>query len=363
MSTKSESLPKTKRPSLFQRGLGHVMNGVGYMIPVVMGGGILLAISFIVDDASIDPTSVGTNTELARLFNAIGVAAFSFMLPILAAFIGHSIAGNAAIVVGLTGGYLAVAGGSGFLGALFAGFLAGGIILLLRQAVRWLPDTFDGIKTMLIYPVFGVLLIGLSMQFLINPPGHGINEALTSLLNSMSGASVILLGAIVGAMMSVDMGGPVNKTAYLAATAALATGEYSMMAAVMVGGMVPPLVSAVSTTIAKKKFTQEERQRGITNYVMGGSFISEGAIPFAAADPLRFIPACIVGSAAGGALSMAFGCSVMAPAGGLWVVALVTNPLGWVASIVAGVAVATAIYVPLKKAPTVTEPQTDSLAQ
>ena len=301
----------------------HLMNGVSHMLPFVVGGGILIAIAFLIDGLCIDLNALsaaeranfGTITPIAATFKTIGGVAFGFMLPILAGFIAMSIADRPGLVAGFVGGAIAANGTSGFLGALAAGFLAGFIVNLIKKVCEKLPDSLEGIKQVLLYPVFGVLLMGLSMTFIIEPIVGVINTGLNNGLGSLSGMNAVLLGAILGGMMSIDMGGPFNKAAYVFGTASIAAGNYNIMAAVMVGGMVAPCAIALATLLFKNKFTVEERKSGPTNFVMGLSFITEGAIPFAASDPLHVLPACIVGSALAGALSMAFNCTLMAPHG------------------------------------------------
>ena len=327
----------------------HLMNGVSHMLPFVIGGGILIALAFLFDDYSIDPSNFGMNTPFAAFLKTVGDTAFGFMLPILAGFIAMSIGDRPALAVGFVGGALANAGGSGFLGALAAGFIAGYLILLLKKIFDKLPQSLEGIKPVLLYPFFGVLLIGAIIVFLINPPVGALNTMITNGLNAMGGTSKVLLGVILGGMMSVDMGGPVNKAAYVFGTASLASGNFDIMAAVMAGGMVPPLAIALCTTFFKNRFTQKDRQSGLTNYIMGLSFISEGAIPFAAADPLRVLPSCIIGSAVAGGLSMFFGCALRAPHGGVFVIPVISNPLGYIIAIVVGSVVGMAILAVLKK--------------
>ncbi|MCI5892380.1 MAG: fructose-specific PTS transporter subunit EIIC [Clostridiales bacterium] len=340
----------------------HLMNGVSHMLPFVVGGGILIALAFLFDDYAIDPSNFGKNTPFAALLKTIGEQAFGFMLPILAGFIAMSIADRPGLAVGFVGGALAVAGttfasltnpdatavSAGFLGALFAGFVGGYITLGLEKACSKLPDALEGIKPVLIYPLIGILLMGLVM-FLFNPIIAGLNTLLNNGLRAMNGASKIVLGMVLGGMMSIDMGGPFNKAAYVFGTAAIAEGNYDIMAAVMVGGMVPPIAIALCTTFFKNRFTPNERKSGMVNYIMGLCFISEGAIPYAASDPLRVIPSCIVGSAVSGALSMAFGCTLMAPHGGIFVFPVVGNVLGYIVSLVAGSVVGMALLAILKK--------------
>ena len=339
----------------------HLMNGVSHMLPFVVGGGILIALAFLLDDYSINPANFGSNTPVARVFKEIGGVAFGFMLPILAGFIAMSIADRPGLVVGFVGGAIASAGTSflslngsadpvsaGFLGALLAGFVGGYFVLLLKKATEKMPRAMDGIRPMLIYPLIGTLFIGLFM-FLINPIMGAINTWIANLLNSMGGTSKVLLGIVLGGMMSVDMGGPINKAAYVFGVAALGSGQYDVMAAVMVGGMVPPIVIALSTTFFPKKWTKEERNNGFVNYIMGLCFISEGAIPYAAADPIRVIPSCIVGSAISGALSMLFGCTLMAPHGGVFVFPTVGNPFLYIIALLVGSAVGALLLTVLKK--------------
>ena len=335
----------------------HLMNGVSHMLPFVVGGGILIAIAFLIDGLCVDLNALsaaeranfGTITPIAATFKTIGGVAFGFMLPILAGFIAMSIADRPGLVAGFVGGAIAANGTSGFLGALAAGFLAGFIVNLIKKVCVKLPDSLEGIKPVLLYPVFGVLLMGLSMTFIIEPIVGVINTGLNNGLGSLSGMNAVLLGAILGGMMSIDMGGPFNKAAYVFGTASIAAGNYNIMAAVMVGGMVAPCAIALATLLFKNKFTVEERKSGPTNFVMGLSFITEGAIPFAASDPLHVLPACIVGSALAGALSMAFNCTLMAPHGGIFVFPVVGNPIMYVVALVAGTIVGAILLGILKK--------------
>ena len=335
----------------------HLMNGVSHMLPFVIGGGILIAIAFLIDGFAVDLNSLpfeersnfGTITPLAAMFKSIGGVAFGFMLPILAGFIAMSIADRPGLAVGFVGGAIAANGTSGFLGALVAGFVAGYLVRLLKKLCEKLPEGLEGIKPMLLYPVIGIFLIGVIMTYVVEPPIGALNVMINNGLNSMNGAKAILLGALLGGMMSVDMGGPVNKAAYVFGTASIAAGNYNIMAAVMVGGMVPPLAIALATMFFKNKFTEEERKAGPTNIVMGLSFISEGAIPFAASDPLRVLPSCIIGSAVAGALSMAFGCTLMAPHGGIFVFLTVGHPLLYLISLAVGSVVGCVILGLLKK--------------
>ena len=327
----------------------HLMNGVSHMLPFVVGGGIMIALAFLLDDYTIDPANFGMNTPVAAFFKTVGGAAFGYMLPILAGFIAMSIADRPGLAVGFAGGVLAMNGtnfaglaagqttgvSGGFLAALLAGFAAGYIVQFLKKITDKLPASLNGIRPMLIYPLGGILIVGAVMCG-INPAMGIINNAVADWLNALGGSSRVLLGAIVAGMMSVDMGGPVNKAAYVFGTAALASGNYEVMAAVMVGGMVPPIAIALSTTFCPKKWTPDERRNGIVNYVMGLCFVSEGAIPYAAADPLRVLPSCIVGSAVSGALSMLFGCALRAPHGGIFVFPVVDHPLLYVAALAVG---------------------------
>ena len=337
----------------------HLMNGVSHMLPFVIGGGILIALAFLFDDYSIDPSNFGKNTPLAAYLKTIGEQAFGMMLPILAGFIAMSIADRPGLAVGLVAGMIAKMGATfanpaggdvnaGFLGALFAGFVGGKIVVGLRKLFSKLPKSLEGIKPVLLYPVIGIFLAAVVTTF-INPYMGMINDGLTHFLNGMGGASRIVLGMVLGGMMSIDMGGPFNKAAYVFGTAQLAEGNFEVMAAVMAGGMVPPIAIALCTTFFKKKFTAKDRQSGIVNYVMGLSFITEGAIPFAAQDPLRVIPSCIIGSALAGGLSMAFGCTLRAPHGGIFVLPTIGNPFMYLAAVVAGAAVGCIILGFLKK--------------
>ena len=335
----------------------HLMNGVSHMLPFVVGGGILIAIAFLIDGFSVDLNSLpaeqranfGTITQAAALFKGIGGTAFGFMLPILAGFIAMSIADRPGLAVGFVGGSIAANGTSGFLGALVAGFVAGYIVLLLKKVFSKLPESLDGMKPVLIYPLLGIFLVGVIMQFVVEPPIGALNTAINNGLNGLNGASAVVLGVLLGGMMSVDMGGPVNKAAYVFGTASIAAGNYNIMAAVMIGGMVPPLAIALATILFKNKFTEEERKAGPTNFIMGLSFITEGAIPFAASDPLHVLPACVVGSAVAGGLSMAFGCTLMAPHGGIFVVPTIGNPLMYLVALVIGSFIACGLLGLLKK--------------
>lgn len=340
----------------------HLMNGVTHMLPFVVGGGILIAIAFLLDDYSIDPSNFGMNTPIAAFFKTIGGIAFDFMLCILSGYIAMSIADRPGLAVGFVGGTVAKAGttfaslsnpdvtlvSSGFLGALIAGFIGGYVVLLLRKVFSFLPKSLESVKPILIYPVGGILLIGLIM-LAINPVVGAINTALNNFLSSMQGANKIILGAILGGMMSVDLGGPVNKASYTFGTGMLAEGHYDIMAAVMAGGMVAPLAIALLATFFPKKLPKKDRQSALLNYIMGFSFISEGAIPFASADPIRVIVSCVIGSAVSGALSMLFNCTLMAPHGGIFVLPVVGNAALYLLSIVIGSFVAMFILAALKK--------------
>lgn len=339
----------------------HLMNGVTHMLPFVVGGGILIALAFLFDDYSINPSNFGMNTPLAAFFKTIGSAAFNVMLYILAGYIAMSIADRPGLAVGFVGGILAVQGttfasltdstvvlvSSGFLGALIAGFVGGYIVLGLKKLCSYLPESIEGIKTILLYPVFGILLIG-AFMLLINPYVAAINTAINNYLSSMSTANKVLLGAILGGMMAVDLGGPVNKAAYTFGTGMLASGQFEIMAAVMAGGMVPPLAVALLATFFPKKIAKKDKQAAYVNYIMGLSFISEGAIPFASADPLRTIPAFVAGSAVTGALSMAFSCTLRAPHGGIFVIATIGHPLLYLLAIAIGSLVSMAVMAMLK---------------
>ena len=335
----------------------HLMNGVSHMLPFVVGGGILIAIAFLIDGFSVDLNSLpadqranfGTITQAAAMFKGIGGTAFGFMLPILAGFIAMSIADRPGLAVGFVGGSIAANGTSGFLGALVAGFVAGYIVLLLKKVFSKLPESLDGMKPVLLYPLLGIFLVGVIMQFVVEPPIGALNTAINNGLNGLNGASALVLGVLLGGMMAIDMGGPVNKAAYVFGTASIAAGNYNIMAAVMIGGMVPPIAIALATIFFKNKFTAEERKAGPTNFIMGLSFITEGAIPFAASDPLHVLPACVVGSAVAGGLSMAFGCTLMAPHGGIFVVPTIGNPLMYLVALVIGSFIACGLLGLLKK--------------
>lgn len=345
-----------------KKGIGHkiytqLMNGVSHMLPFVVGGGILIAISFLIDGFAVDINSLsaaerssfGSITDAARLFNEIGNVAFKFMLPVLAGFIAMAIGDRPALAVGFVGGMMAANGTSGFLGALVAGFAAGYIVLLLVKLCSKLPNALEKIAPVLIYPVVGILVMGLLMKFAVEPVMGYINTAMNNGLNSMGSGSRIVLGLVLGGMMAIDMGGPFNKAAYVFGTASIASGNYDMMASVMIGGMVPPCAIALATIIFKNKFSKQERQSGPTNLIMGLAFITEGAIPYAAADPFRVIPACVVGSGVAGALSMAFKCTLMAPHGGIFVVPVMGNKFMYLLALVIGTAVSTVLLGILKK--------------
>ena len=322
----------------------HLMNGVSYMLPFVVGGGLLIALSFLIDGYHVDllnasdgvKKAFGSNSEIAKFFMNTGKLAFDFMLPILAGFIAMSIADRPALVVGFVGGAIAKAGSSGFLGAILAGFLAGYIVLGLKRALTSLPQSLDGMKPILLYPLLGILGVALVMICVVEPPVGAINTFVNEGLNSMNGEWKVLLGILLGVMMATDLGGPINKAAYVFGVASIASGNYDVMAAVMIGGMVPPLVIALATTFFKSKFTPAEQKSGVTNYVMGLSFITEGAIPFAASDPLRVLGSCMIGSGIAGGLSMFFGCGLMAPHGGIFVFPVVQNVLYYCLSLVIG---------------------------
>ncbi|WP_306529697.1 PTS fructose transporter subunit IIABC [[Ruminococcus] torques] len=355
---KEQKQPEVKE-SLGRKIYKDLMNGVSNMLPFVIGGGILIAIAFLLDDYSIDPSNFGKNTPIAAYFKTIGEFAFGMMLPVLSGFIAMSIADRPGLAVGFVAGLVAKAGSTflnpaggdvnaGFLGALFAGFAAGYVILALKKLTNKIPQSLNSIRPMIIYPVAGIL-IGAVVTTLINPFMGIINDALTGVLHNMSGTSRVLLGTICAGMQSVDMGGPVNKTSYVFATSQLAEGNFEIMASVMAGGMVPPLAIAFCTTFFKNRFTKKERESGLVNYLLGLSFISEGAIPFAASDPLRVIPSCIVGSAVAGGLSMFFECTLRAPHGGVFVLPTIGHPMMYVLSILIGSLVGCAILGILKR--------------
>lgn len=345
----TRSVAKAKKTS---GGVGHqiytqLMNGVSHMLPFVVGGGILIAIAFLIDGICVDMNTLdiveranfGTITPLAAWFKNLGGIAFGFMLPVLAGYIAMAIGDRPALALGFVGGLMAANGKSGFLGALVIGFVAGYTIILLRKICDKLPEALEKIAPVLIYPLVGILLVGVITLFVVEPVMGGINMALNNGLTSMGGTSKVILGMILGGMMAIDMGGPFNKAAYVFGTAAIAAGNYDIMAAVMIGGMIPPCAIAIATLLFKKKFTKEEREAGPTNIIMGLAFITEGAIPYAASDPIHVLPSCIIGSAVAGALSMAFGCTLMAPHGGIFVFPVVGNALMYVLALVVGTAV------------------------
>ncbi len=343
-------------------GVGHqiytwLMNGVSHMLPFVVGGGILIALAFLIDGLNVDLAALpadqrgdfGTITPVAALLKGIGGTAFGFMLPVLAGFIGMAIGDRPALLLGFVGGMMAYNGKSGFLGALVAGFAAGFIIRLLRKAFEKLPEAIEKIAPVLLYPVVGVLLIGLLMTFIVEPIMGGINTGLNTMLTNMGQTSKVVLGLVLGGMMAIDMGGPFNKAAYVFGVGAIAAGNYDIMAAVMIGGMTPPCAIALATLLFKNKFTKQEREAGPTNFIMGLAFITEGAIPYAASDPLRVLPACIAGSAVAGAISMASQCTLMAPHGGIFVFMVVGNPWMYVVALLVGTAISTLLLGLLKK--------------
>ena len=348
-SEKKESTSAKKGGGIGHKIYTQLMNGVSHMLPFVVGGGILIAIAFLIDGLNVDMNALseaersnfGTITPVAALFKSIGGAAFGFMLPVLAGFIAMAIGDRPALALGFVGGYIAANGKSGFLGALVAGFAAGYIIVLLRKICDKLPEALEKIAPVLIYPVVGILVIGLGMTFIVEPVMGGINTGLNNFLAGMGSTSRVLLGFILAAMMAIDMGGPFNKAAYVFGTASIAAGNYDIMAAVMIGGMVPPCAIALATILFKNKFTKEERDAGPTNFIMGLAFITEGAIPYAAADPLHVIPACIIGSGAAGAVSMFFKCTLMAPHGGIFVFPVVGNAVMYLVALVAGTIIST----------------------
>jgi len=333
----------------------HLMNGVSHMLPFVVGGGILIAIAFLIDGMQVDLNHIpdtlidqygsaetvknnfGSLTPLASFFkNDLGGVAFGFMLPILAGYIAMSIADRPGLAIGVLGGAITANGKSGFLGALLCGFLAGYIVKYLRKIFQNVPKAMDGLVPILFIPILGMLILGSIVVFIIEPAVGVINTALNDALRNMSGTNGVLLGALLGGMMSVDMGGPVNKAAYVFGTSQIAAGNYQIMAAVMVGGMVPPIAIALATLFYRNRFTKQERKAGLSNIIMGLSFISEGAIPYAAADPLHVIPACVIGSATAGALSVAFDCTLMAPHGGIFVFPVVGNALFYCVALLIG---------------------------
>ncbi len=348
---------QNSKPSIGHRIYMHLMSGVSHMLPFVVGGGILIAIAFLLDSIGVDMTTLsaeqrsnfGSITAEAAIFLKIGKVAFGFMLPVLAGYIAMSIADRPGLAVGFVGGAIAAAGKSGFLGALVVGFLAGYIVILLKKLFVKLPKTVEKLAPVLLYPFFGILIVGLLMVFVVEPPIGALNNALQDVLNSMGSTSKILLGIVVAGMMAIDMGGPFNKAAYLFGVTSIASGNFDIMAAVMIGGMVPPCAIALSTILFKRKFTKEERESGPSSFIMGLSFITEGAIPYAAADPIRVIPSCIIGSALAGALSMAFKCTLMAPHGGIFVFPVVGNALFYLLALAAGTVAGALVLGILKK--------------
>ena len=347
----------TGKESVAHKIYTQLMNGVSHMLPFVVGGGILIAIAFLIDGLNVDINALpadqrsnfGTITPIAAMFKNIGGVAFGLMLPVLAGFIGMAIGDRPALALGFVGGMLAANGKSGFLGALVAGFLAGYLIVGLRKICDKLPDAVEKLAPVLIYPVVGILIMGLAMNFVVEPIMGGINTGLNNFLSGMGDSSRVVLGLILGGMMAIDMGGPFNKAAYVFGTAAIAAGNYDIMAAVMIGGMTPPCAIALATLLFKNKFTKEERDAGPTNFIMGLAFITEGAIPFAASDPLHVLPSCIIGSALAGALSMAFHCTLMAPHGGIFVFPVVGNALMYLVALAAGTVVSALLLGVLKK--------------
>ena len=346
----------------------HLMNGVSHMLPFVVGGGILIALAFLIDGLLVDLNNIpqdlidkygsiaavksnfGTLTPVAAFLKGqVGGVAFGFMLPILAGFIAMSIGDRPGLALGFLGGAIAANGTSGFLGALAAGFIAGYTVVLLKKVFSKLPAAMDGLKPVLLIPLFGMLIVGVAMVYVIEPLVGWLNTAINNGLSNLSGVNMIILGALVAGMMAVDMGGPINKAAYVFGTASIAAGNYGIMAAVMIGGMVPPIAIAIATLLFKNKFTAEERKAGPTNFIMGLSFITEGAIPFAASDPLHVIPACVVGSAVAGALSAVFKCTLMAPHGGIFVFPVVGNAVMYLVSLVVGSIISALLLGVLKK--------------
>ena len=352
-----ESVTKKSSDSIAHRIYMQLMNGVSHMLPFVVGGGILIAIAFLIDGQCVDINALspeeranfGTITQAAAFFKGIGGVAFGLMLPVLAGYIAEAIGDRPGLALGFVGGMIAANGKSGFLGALAAGFLAGYVILLLKKLFDKLPESLEKLAPVLFYPVFGILIMGIGMNFIVEPVMGTINTALNAGLASMSGTSKVLLGFVLGAMMSIDMGGPFNKAAYVFGTASIAAGNYDIMASVMIGGMVPPCAIALATLLFKDKFTKEERQSGPTNFIMGLAFITEGAIPYAASDPLHVLPACIIGAGVSGALSQVFNCTLMAPHGGIFVFPVVGNALMYLVALVVGTAVSAFLLGMFKK--------------
>lgn len=359
---KTTSAASLGKESMGRRIYKHLMNGVSYMLPFVIGGGIMIALAFLIDTAAGAPrdSSFGTYTQAAAFFKTVGGFAFSFMMPVLAGYISRSIADRPGLAVGFVGGYIASIGStfsniggdtaavSGFIGALIAGFAGGLIVILLRKLFAFLPQSLESMLPVLILPLFGIVIMG-AFMCMINPAVGALNTAITDGLNSMGSASQVLLGCIVAGMMAVDMGGPFNKAAYVFGTAAIASGGFNIMAAVMIGGMVPPIAIALAATFFKNKFTAQERKAATVNYIMGLCFITEGAIPFAASDPLRVIPSCVAGSAVAGGIAMAMGCTLRAPHGGIFVFPVVGH-VGWyLAALAAGSLVGMILLAVLKK--------------
>ena len=355
--TASESDTANDKGSVGHQIYMHLMNGVSHMLPFVVGGGILIAIAFLLDSIGVDMASLsaeergnfGTITPAAAVFKNIGGLAFGFMLPILAGYIAMSIADRPGLAAGFIGGAIAANGKSGFLGALAAGFIAGYLVLLLKKLFEKLPKAIEKLSPVLLFPLFGILFVGLIMIFVVEPPICALNTALNDALAGMGSTSKLVLGAVLAGMMAIDMGGPFNKAAYVFGTASIIEGNYAVMAAVMIGGMVPPCAIALATLLFKNKFTKAERESGPTNFIMGLAFITEGAIPFAASDPLRVIPSCIIGSAAAGALSMAFGCTLMAPHGGIFVFPVVEHALMYLVALAVGTVISALLLGVLKK--------------
>lgn len=323
--------------------LDHILGGIGYMLPCVVAGGILMGVGFMLDNPTINPENYGFNTPTASFFSEIGGQMFGFMLPVLSAGIAYSIAKLGAIPAGLMAGAIIKGGDSGFLGALVVGFIAGYVVLTLEKLLKKVPESLNGLKELLLIPLCSVILVGAGTIFLVEPLVGQLNTLLNNFLNSLNGSSQVFLGSLLGGMQSVDMGGPINKTAYLFATASLTNGQYVLMSAVLAGGIVPPYVTALTTTIFKNKFTKEERARGLTNYIVGLAGITETGIPFLVSDPIRVVISCVTGSAIAGGLSIYLGCSVMAPFGGIFILPLNSNPIGFLIAIGAGILVGTLI--------------------
>ena len=360
---KSDSDDSDEKEGFGRKVYKHLMNGVSHMLPFVVGGGVLIALGFLIDTIAGNANvggEFGYTNPIASVVFWIGKAAFAFMLPILAGYIASSIADRPGLLPGIVGGYLATTGAtlalptgddtavSGFLGALLAGFVAGILVNFLKKAFSWLPKSMDGIKPVFLYPLFGTLLIGLFM-LLINPIMGIINTSVANGLSTLGNTSKLLLSIVLAGMMAIDMGGPFNKAAYVFGTAAIADGNTWIMAAVMIGGMVPPIAIALATTFFKNRWTKDELKSGPVNYLMGLCFITEGAIPYAASDPLRVIPSCMVGSAVAGAVSALFGCTCPAPHGGIFTFAVVGKPFGYLIALVAGSVVGALMLALLKK--------------